>query len=696
MTSQSIAPLLSPKSIAILGASADLSRLNGIPLRALLEKKYAGNIYLVNPKYTEIAGLPCYPTVEAIPGAVDLAIVTVPQKAVVEAVHALGRKNVPAAVIFSSGFAEVGEDGARRQAELVAAAHEAGVRILGPNCLGVVNAFDNVMASFAQLALGPTPGGPLGLVTQSGALGSASIGVAKKRGIHFGYFVATGNESDVGFVEAMTEVLRDPRIKVGAGFVEGVRDGAGLMRLATEALETGKPLVVCKLGRTPAGARAVASHTGSLAGTDAVFDGVCKQYGIVRARSDEQLLDFANVLINCPLPAGKRIGILTRSGGAGAMMADRAHELGLEIAELTPQTGERLKSVLPEFGSVHNPVDVTGMGMFNPGMIGEAFRMVIDDPNVDIGVAWMGSTRDVDFMVKVYADLRASVSKPFVLAWVGASDEAVQALSAAGVAVFRGPEPAIDAVAALAGYADMRRNWQAGRTARRAAATVTPSLPSGEGVVPTLLASQALAECGVRIAPAALVKTAEEAVAASEKLGYPVVLKIESPDILHKTEVGGVKLKLGDDEAIRSAYGEIVANAKHAAPSACIDGVIVQKMMTGDIELVVGLNNDAIFGPVVMVGLGGILVEVLRDISIRQAPITEAEAGRMLSELRGSAVLGGVRGKPAVDMSELCRFIAAVSRFGAAAGDRLQELDLNPVLASGRDVVAVDTLLVLR
>jgi acetyltransferase len=688
--------LLSPKSIVIVGASADFSKLNGISLRALIDKQYAGALYPVNPKYSEIAGIECHPTVEDVPGLVDLAIVAVPQNSVLESIHALGRKKVAAAIIFSSGFAEVGVEGMRRQAEIAAAAKAGGVRILGPNCLGVVNAFESVMASFAQLTLGDTRGGPFALVTQSGALGSAIIGVAKKRGLHFGYFVATGNECDVGFVEVMEEVLRDPRIKVGAGFIESVRDGPGLVRLASSALSNGRPLVLCKLGRTPAGAKAVASHTGSLAGSDRVFDGICRQYGIVRARHDEQLLDFVSAFVNCPLPEGRRLGVLTRSGGAGALMADRANEVGLEMAVLTEETCERLKGILPEFGSFQNPVDVTGMGMFNPGMIGDAFQMVLDDPHVDVGIIWMGSTREVDFMVKVFLDLRRKARKPFVIAWVGVSDTAMQALTAGTVAVFRGSEPAVDAVAALTAYAQMRRHWEADRLVGEVAASPDIELPMIDGPVPAPMACQILTRWGIHIAPLSLAATADEAVRIAAAVGPPVALKIESPDISHKTEAKGVMLNLLGSEAIRRGFADIISHAHAYSPQARIEGVVVQKMMSGDVELVVGLTNDAVFGAVIMVGLGGILVEVMAEVAIRRAPVTEAQAGRMLHELRGAAILDGVRGKPAVDKKALMRFIATVSCFGAAAGDRLVALDLNPVLVSSQSVVAVDALLVLK
>ncbi len=688
--------LLSPRSIAILGASADLSKINGRTLRFLLDKAYQGRIYPVNPKYAEIAGMRCYPDIAALPQTPDLTVIAVPAAQVLVAVRQLAQRGGRAAVIFSSGFAEMGEAGRALEQEVAAAAHAAGLRLCGPNCLGLINAFDRVIATFGQFAEGPTPPGPVAFVTQSGAFGTAIAALARRRALGLGYFVNTGNECDVDFVQVMRAVLDDDRIRVGAGYLEGVRDGAGLKALAAQALTQGKLLTLTKVGRTAAGAKAAASHTGALAGADAVFDGVMRGLGVARARNEEHMLDIVEVLAACKLPAGCGIGIVTQSGGAGVLMADRAEETGLQVAELTVQTRDALKKVIPGFGTTVNPVDVTGQFVADPEMLYDSVRTVMDDPHVHIGIVWLQlMDAHVDRLVKIFNKINKIVNKPWVICWVAAPATAVTQLHAAGMAVLRGAEPAVDAVAALVRYAEARRHWLSDQPAREALQLAKPALPAVTGAVGSIEGQALLRSFGVITAAARLAKTADEAVAAAQVLGYPIALKIESPDILHKTEAQGVALNLGDAAAVRKAFDTLIANGKHYKAEARITGVLVQAMAEGDVELVIGLKRDPTFGPVVMVGLGGVLIEVFKDVVFRAAPVTEAEALRMLDELKSRVMLDGVRGRPPVDRQAIARMISAASCFGAAAGPRLAELDLNPVLAGPQGAIAVDWLMVL-
>jgi acetyltransferase len=686
--------LVKPASIAILGASADFRKINGRPLKHLLDKGYEGRIYPVNPKYERIGGLACYPTVEAIPDPVDLAVVVLPAASVIDAFRALGRKKVPAAVVFSSGFGEMGAEGKRLELELARVARENGVRLCGPNCLGLINAFEKVIATFSQYADGENVPGPVAFVTQSGAFGTAIAALARNRRLGIGYFVNTGNEADVNLVSAMEEVLQDPRIRVGTGYIEGLKDGAGLARLARKALELGKPLVLTKVGRMAAGARAAASHTGSLAGEDAVFDGVVRQLGIVRARNEEHMLDMAQVFAHCALPEGRGIGIASQSGGAGVLMADRAEELGLLVPTLTPETQAKIKATIPGFGVAANPIDVTGQFVAEPAILRESILLMLEDPQVHIGVAWLQLMHaNVDLLVKIFEEVKARTKKPFIVVWVAAPDAAVKALAERGIPMLRGGEPAIDAIAGMVQFAEARQRYLAERSAPPALPKL--DLPAFGGVVPTGQATARLQAAGVPMATVRLAADAEAAVEAARLLGYPVALKVESPDILHKTEAKGVRLNLADEAAVRTAFAEIMAAARRHKADARIDGVIVQKMATGDVEFVLGLKNDAAFGPVLMAGLGGVLVEVLKDVAFRRCPLTPAEAGQMLAELKGRAILDGVRGKPPVDRGALIELICAVSRFGAAAGERLAEVDLNPVLLSAQGAVAVDCVLVV-
>lgn len=690
-------PLLNPRSIAILGASADFGKVNGRTLKYLLDKRYAGRIFPVNPKYRRIGDLVCYPDIASLPEAPDLAVVAVPARAVASSLHDLGRRGAKAAIVFSSGFSELGPEGRALEEEAVAAARAAGVRLCGPNCLGLINAFDNVIATFGQFAEGETAPGPVGFVTQSGAFGTAIAALARRRGLGLGYFVNTGNEGDLDFVEVMRAVLDDGRITVGAGYIEGLRDGRGLTELAEHALRAGKPLVLAKVGKTDAGARAAASHTGSLAGADNVFDGVIRGRGIIRARNEEHMLDMVEAFACCRLPQGNGLGIVTQSGGAGVLMADRAEELGLKVPVLAPATQDALKEVIPGFGVSANPVDVTGQFVAQPGLLRDAVAHVLADPQVHVAIVWLQlMDAHVDTLISIFEEIRRRAAKPFVVCWVAASDRALRGLRERGIAVLRGAEPAVDACAALVRFAEARHNWLADESARARLPAHPLALPARSGPVASMEARALLDRYSIATAACELARNADDAVQAAERLGYPVAIKIESPDILHKTEAQGVKLDLADARAVRQAYASIIESARRYKPQARIDGVIVQSMARGDVELVVGLQNDPAFGVVVMAGLGGIHIEVLKDVAFRQAPVTPAEAGRMLDELRGRALLDGVRGKPPVNRAALTRLISAVSCFGAAVGARLQELDLNPVLADADGAVAVDWLLVLK
>ncbi|MEO6984914.1 MAG: CoA-binding protein, partial [Paralcaligenes sp.] len=455
---QALAAMLAPRSVAILGASAQLSKINGRPLKFLLEKGYGGTIYPVNPKYSQIAGLTCYPNVEALPTVPDLAVVVVPASDVCTVIEALGRKGVRAAVIFSSGFGEMGVAGKEREAALLAVARANKVLICGPNCLGLINAFDKMYATFSQYADGDTAPGPVGFVTQSGAFGTAIAALARQRGLGLGYFVNTGNEMDVGFADIMSRVVDDPRIKVAAGYLEGIKDGPGLVALAKHCRQLNKPLVLTKVGRFGAGVRAAASHTGSLAVEDVLFDSVARQHGVVRARNEEQMLDILEAFVYTAPPAGRRLGIVTQSGGAGVMMADCAEEVGLVVPRLSALTEAALSKIVPGFGASANPVDVTGQFVAEPAILRDSVLTLLADPEIDIGIVWLQlMAAHVDLLVELFTDLKARSAKPFVVCWVAAPQEAIDGLHRAGLAVLRGAEPAVDAVAALVYHAAARR-----------------------------------------------------------------------------------------------------------------------------------------------------------------------------------------------------------------------------------------------
>jgi len=685
--------MLHPRAVAIIGASADLAKVNGRPLKHLIDKGYTGRILPVNPKYREIAGLACYPDIASLPDHVDVAVVAVPAGEVVASIEALGARGVPAAVVFSSGFGEMGAAGHQLEQRLRAAARQAGVLLGGPNCLGFINAFENVYATFSQYADGDTGAGPIAFVTQSGAFGTAIAALARQRGLGLGYFINTGNEADLSFAELMLAVVEDPRIRVAAGYLEGLADGDGLVRLARRCRELGKPLVLTKVGRLASGARAAASHTGALAVEDAVFDAVIRQYGVLRARNEEQMLDMLEALAQPRPCAGFGLGIATQSGGAGVMMADRAEEVGLAVPTLQAATQRRLAEVMPAFGAAGNPVDVTGQFVARPELLRESVVALLDDPQVDVAIVWLQlMTAHVDTLVGIFEEIQARTTKPFFVCWVAAPAGALQRLRELGLVVYGAGERAVEAAAALARH-------HAARAAPSRDVTPPPSPPAPDcredGMAPSIQATAWLQAAGIPMAPVALARDADEAVAAWRRFGRAVALKIESPDIAHKTEVGGVLLKLDSDHAVRDGMATLLANAARHAPHARIAGVLVQPMADGHVELVVGVHRDPVFGTVVMVGSGGVLVEVLKDVAFRHAPFDVDEGLSMLDELRLRAVLDGVRGQPAADRQAVARLLSDLSRW-AAATPCLAELDLNPVRVGPAGAVAVDCVMMLR
>lgn len=686
-------PLLEPKSVAIIGASSDFNKLNGRPIRNLLDKGYAGAIYPVNPKYDQVGPLPCYPNIQAIPGPIDLAVIILPAPSVEGCLRELAAVGARAAVVFSAGFGETGPEGKALEESVSKAARETGIRLCGPNCLGLVNAFDGMLATFSQYADGENLPGPVGFVTQSGAFGTAIAALCRQRHLGLGFFVNTGNEADIDFVEAMSALMEDPRIRVCTGYLEGLRDGEGWMRLGARARALRKPVVVMKVGRTEAGSRAVASHTGALAGEDAVFDDVTRQAGILRARNEEHMLDLAQVLALCPPALGRGVAIATQSGGAGVQAADRAIELGLEVPVLSADTQARIAQSLPGFGVATNPIDVTGQFVAQPAILRDSLRLMLEDPQVHMGMVWIELMhKNVDLLAGVFEEIHRSTKKPFVVAWLGAPEAAVKRLAELGIPLLRSGEAAIEALAGLA----MVSEWQRTEDTPAASASLASIPPSEHGLVESLEAIEWLSGLGIPLTPAVLARSQEQAQEAQRQLASPVAIKIESPDVLHKTEAGGVRLGLNTPEDVAQAYSQILQSVTAHAPSARVRGVLVQPMAEAGVECVVGLSQDPVFGPVVMVGLGGVWIELLKDVTFARCPVSPAEAEAMIHRLRGVRLLQGFRGSPPADIQALADLVSRVSAIGAALGDQLGELDLNPVFVHPKGVTAVDVVLTLR
>ncbi len=685
-----IQALLRPESIAVIGATADANKLNGRPLHYLRRDGYRGRVYPVNPNYGDVLGLKCYADVESLPEAPDMAIVAVAARRAVAAVEALGRKGARAATVFSAGFGEMGEDGRHLERELLDAARETGIRVCGPNTLGVVNAFEGVTATFSQYAFEPPAAGPVAFASQSGAFGTGIAALARRREVGFGYFVNTGNEVDITATEVLEELLEDDRIKVAAAYLEGLKDPESLLRLADKAIRLGKPLVLTKVGRKAAGVRAAASHTGALAGEDAVFDGIARQHGIVRARNEEHMLDLVSAFTACTPPRGPGIAIVTQSGGAAALMADRAEELGLEVPVLGDDTQARLRGVIPPFGIPGNPVDLTAQFIADPDILTDSVKIALADPAIDVAIIWFQLMHAfVDELIDVFRDLKRSVRKPMVVCWLAAPEGAAARLREEGVFVIGATERAVDVVAGLRAYGDARRRLMG--TVRPRGRAAAPGGAGGTRPLPSIAARRLLADAGIPLVNAELAADARAAADAAGRLGLPAAVKIESPDIPHKSEAGGVRLGLASTGEVEAAADEVIAAVAEYRAGARIDGVVVQPMAETGTELVIGARRDAVFGPVVMLGLGGVFVEALKDIAFARAPLAREDVPPMIGSLKGGAVLQGTRGRPAVDLEALTDVLVALSRF-AADRPEIAEIDLNPVFANPDGVVAVDWL----
>ena len=680
--------MLHPKSVAIIGASPDANKLNGRPFHYMRRDGYAGKLYPVNPRYEEIDGVKCYADIDALPEAPDMAIVAVSAARCVETVDALGRKGCPVAVIFSSGFGEMGPEGKALEAQLLEVARGHGIRICGPNNLGLISGFDKVTATFSQYADEPPVPGPVAFASQSGAFGTGIAALARARGIGFGYFVNTGNQIDISLMEVLEEAMADDRIKVGAAYFEGLADADALVSVADAAMARGKPLIAVKVGRKSAGARAAASHTGSLAGEDAVFDGVAKQHGILRARNEEHMLDLVAVLATTQPAKGRGLAIITQSGGAGCLMADRAEELGLDVPVPSEETRNKLKSVVPDFGALGNPVDITGQFLANPQMLKDSVRIVLEDPEIDIAVVWLQLMHGyADMLIETFREIKGATDKPFVVCWIEAPPGAREKLAEMGICLISATERVVDAAAGLVEFGEARERCK-GRAAHVAAGTAAGDAKP----VPAAEAHARLTAAGVPLVDCALAADADAAVAAAGKLRYPVALKIESPDILHKFDVGGVALGLKDADAVAAAAAAMLDSVAAAAPDARIDGFLLQPMTKPATEMVIGMRRDLVFGPVVMVGFGGVFIEVLKDVAFARAPLTLADAKHMLGRLQGKAMLEGQRGRSAPDLDALAAALVAVGDFALANPD-VAELDLNPVFADADGVRAVDWLM---
>ncbi|MGE0259909.1 MAG: acetate--CoA ligase family protein [Alphaproteobacteria bacterium] len=697
----SIRKMLNPRSVAIVGATPRM-QYGGRFLAAALKAKDRVRVYAVNPRYDEIMGLKSYKSVTDLPEAPDVVAVVVPWDQVRDVLHESHRKGAGSAIVISAGFAERGIDDRRDlQAELGEFARASGMRISGPNCLGLANVKDNIWATASSRgAEGLT--GPIGLVCQSGATAFGPFLVrAVENGIGFSYIISTGNEADLDFTDFARYLLDDPDTRVIAGFVEGFKRADKFLEVAKLAAERGKPIVLIKIGRSELGARAARSHTAALTGEDARYDAVFAQYGVIRVQDYDELIEVAHLLAHTPKPQVPGVAVVSHSGGISSLTADMCGQAGLDLPPLGDAARDGINSILKGFGWAANPADVTGFAN------SESFPQIMEHMIADtrMGTLVVASAGSEAQAAQVIAQ-RDRTDKGVVFLWTGSRDakSGLPQLKNARIPIFYTPDKLARGLKSRLAYHTWRERRPAdgfAETPPRTAAqdeAIAQSLGLGRPALSESESKQLLAAWGVASAREHLANSAEEAVAAAERLGFPVALKADSPDIPHKTEAGVVRLNLRDAAQVRTACNEILANAKTHAPQARIAGVSVQEMVRDGVEVIVGVSCDPQLGPVLLFGTGGVMVEIYNDVALRRCPITSAEAHSMIAEVKGARLLQGFRGRPPADVEALADTLVRVSHLAMHLEEHLAELDINPlvVLPSGQGVKAVDALVVLR
>jgi acetyltransferase len=690
--------LFHPRGIAIIGASADLSRISGQPIKALKGAGYAGGIFPVNPKYPDLHGFKCYPDAASIDGPCDLAIVAVPAAAAAAAIRDCGKAGIPFAVVLTAGFRETGAPGRALEEELKRAVAESGVRVVGPNCQGLLSLHDRVWAAFGSVAdetdFRP---GTVSCAFQSGGFGYGIVNLAEAQGLGFRYCVSSGNETDIDMPELLSAFLDDPGTSIAFAYLEGTPDARRLLDVGRKSLETGKPVMIWKAATTDAGIKAAASHTANMTGSADLYRAALRQAGLIEVDDVEPIVDIAKVFAQGRLPKGHRVGVLSISGGSSIVYADAAVKCGLTLPPFADATLEALRKVVPAFGAPQNPADVTAAFFNDMRILTSALEVVLADPNIDQLSILLASVSGPSAAraCEAIAAAAAASDKPVHVAWSGRhakSAEAVKALSDAHVPFLTTPVRLARAAAALARFAADRRRL----LPRRPPEVRTPpglELPPGTATLNEVESKAVLAAFGIPTAREVLVPSGGDAAVLTAGLKPPFAVKIVSRDIAHKTEARGVRLKV-TREGLAEAVGTVTANAAKAVPGAAIGGVLVSEMAEG-VEALIGVINDASFGPVVAFGLGGVLTEVLKDVTYRVAPFDLDTAREMIAELRGAKLFDGYRGHPPADKEALARALAAASEMAAALAPRLREADINPLFVGPSGVVAADALVVL-
>jgi acetyl coenzyme A synthetase (ADP forming)-like protein len=693
--------LLRPKSIAVVGASATPGKLGAVVLANILSNGYAGKVFPVNPSHPEIQGLKAYRSVLDVPGEIDAAVLAVPAPLCAQVAEECGRKGVKGLIVIASGFREIGR--ADLEEELVRIAARHGTRILGPNIVGIMSNSDKLNASFSPFL--PYPGRS-SLVSQSGALIVAMEAASHVRCVGFDKMISVGNMADVGIVDCVEWLDADPHTACIALYIEGLKNGRRFIAAAQRAR---KPIVALKSGVSALGGAAAASHTGSLAGSAKIYEAAFAQAGVVQARDLDSLFERTLSLSLQPPMNGSRLCVLTNGGGVGVLATDAAECLGIPLEFVPSDLQAELRQSLPTFASAKNPIDLSGMA--GPEMYDKTVRAALAHPWVH-GLVVLYCENSLTVPIEIAKSIQAAIQdsgvhgKPVTVAFIGGerSAECLKWFMARGVPAFETPDKAVNAMAALREYARIRSlatdilPETGGKSLGQALEVIAAARAKGRSALTEVEAKEVFAAYGLPVATTVLAGSEDAAVKAAREIGYPVVLKIVSPDILHKSEAGGVKINVKDEGAVRAAFRDIVAAAKAYKADADIHGVAVQQMAPPGTEVILGSIDDPSFGPTVMFGLGGIFVEILKDVTFRVAPVSSTQAEQMLAEIEGAPILAGARGEAPRDRDALVQVIMAYSRMILDLQDDIAESDANPVFVyeKGKGLKIVDARVILK
>jgi len=689
-----------PKGVAVVGASSSPEKLGYQILHNIVQYGYEGCIYPINPTADEILGLQVHKSVLDVPDPVDLAVIVVPAKFVPGVLDECGQRGLKGAVVISAGFREVGPQGKALERQIIETARRYGMRLIGPNVLGIIDTVCKLNASFAA---GMPYRGKIAFMSQSGALCTSILDLALGQNVGFSRFYSIGNKADINEIDLLRAWAEDPESRVIVGYLEGITDGPEFMRVAREVTRH-KPIIAIKSGTTSAGSRAVSSHTGTLAGSEKAYDAAFKQVGIIRAGSVQDLFDWARAFARQPLLESDAIAVVTNAGGPGIMASDAIERAGLHLASLTTETKQHLQALLPPAASVANPIDVLGDALADRYAL--AIEAALKDPTV--GAVLVVLTPQVMTQIPETAEALGKLSqqsgKPVFGAFMGdlAIREGVEVLHRYSVPNYQVPERAVAAIAAMWHHRQWLKTppleikpFDFDRTIihgvfDRVRAEERTTIGDAE-------AREVLEACGIALPKSVLAKTVDEAVAAAESIGYPVVMKIASPDILHKTDIGGIKLNIASTNDVRDAFDLLVYRGRRYMPDATIWGCQVQQMIKGGREVIIGMNRDPQFGPLLMFGLGGIYVEALKDVTFRVAPIDQREANEMLGEIRSVRLLRGVRGEKPSDMVAIADTVLRISQL-VTEFPEIVELDINPLMVfeAGKGALAVDMRMALK